>query len=150
MVNLMQVDATKVEMFMLQLHGLWDGLFQIAGYMSILGSLLGWTCLLGLLLIVVAIPIMGKVTGKMFGLNRSMVKYTDERVKTANEALQGVLCVKMYAWERPLSERMDLFRQEEMASLKKMAYIRAFLRGYFAASEFVLLSSYLIIVNDLT
>jgi hypothetical protein len=28
-----------------------------------------------------------------------MVKFTDERVKTVNEAIQGIRCVKMYTWE---------------------------------------------------
>ena len=50
-VNLMQVDATKIEVFVTTMHTLWDGIFQIAGYMIILGFLLGWTCLVGLLLI---------------------------------------------------------------------------------------------------
>lgn len=34
-VNLMQVDASKIEAFMLQLHTVWDGLFQITGYVSV-------------------------------------------------------------------------------------------------------------------
>jgi ABC transporter transmembrane region len=33
LVNLMQVDASKIEMFVPQVHVLWDGMFQILGYM---------------------------------------------------------------------------------------------------------------------
>ncbi len=132
-VNLMQVDASKIEAFMLQLHVMWDGLFQITGYIVILGFLLGWTCLVGLALIILAVPVMGKITGKMFGLNRSMVKYTDERVKTVNEAMQGILCVKMYSWEDPLSKQIDKYRQQELSSLKQIAYLRAFSRAYMSA-----------------
>lgn len=129
----MQVDASKIEAFMLQLHVMWDGLFQITGYIVILGFLLGWTCLVGLAIIVLAIPVMGKITGKMFGLNRSMVKFTDERVKTVNEAMQGVLCVKMYSWEEPLSKQINSFRHQELSSLKRIAYLRAFTRAYMSA-----------------
>ena len=132
-VNLMQVDASKIEAFVLQIHVMWDGLFQIAGYMVILGTLLGWACLVGLLIIVFAIPIMGKVTGKMYGLNRSMVKYTDDRVKTVNEGLQGMLCLKMYTWEEPFAEQVDGFRNGELASLRKVANLRAFLRAYMSS-----------------
>ena len=132
-VNLMQVDATKVELFVTSIHTLWDGIFQIAGYMTILGFLLGWTCLIGLVLIIFCIPIMGIITGKMFGLNRSMVKDTDERVKTSNEALQGILCVKMYSWEGPLSKQIDKSREEELKTLRKIAYLRAFSRAYMSA-----------------
>lgn len=132
-VNLMQVDATKVEMFMLQLHTLWDGLFQIGGYMAILGTLLGWPCLVGLLIIFFAIPVLGKISGRMFAYNRAMVKHTDERVKTENEALQGILSIKMFSWEDPLSDSIDGFRKEELASLRGIAYLRAFLRAYMSA-----------------
>ena len=76
---------------------------------------------------------MGKITGKMFGMNRSMVKYTDDRVKTVNEALQGMLCVKMYTWEESFAELIDVYRKGELASLKKMASLRAFLRAYMSS-----------------
>ena len=52
--NLMQVDASKIEVFIPHLHVLWDGLFQIMGYMSILFWLIGWPCILGLALMVCA------------------------------------------------------------------------------------------------
>ena len=132
-VNLMQVDAAKIEAFMIQIHVLWDGLFQIAGYMAILGNLLGWTCIIGLLLIMSSIPLMGKITGKMFGYNRSMVKYSDQRVKTVNEALQGMLAVKMYTWEDSFAKEIDGFRHEELQSLRYIAYLRAFFRSVMSA-----------------
>lgn len=143
----------------MQFHTLWDGLFQIAGYMVILGTLLGWTCLIGLFIIIFSIPVMGKISMKMFGYNRSMVKvsfakrhgrfkdlnynhgsslathskHTDDRVKTVNEALQGILCVKMYSWEDPLAKQVDVSRQAELKSLRKIAYLRAFMRAFMTA-----------------
>jgi len=137
----------------------WDGLFQIAGYMVILGTLLGWTCLIGLFIIIFSIPVMGKISMKMFGYNRSMVKvsfanvmgdsrigflimalslathskHTDDRVKTVNEALQGILCLKMYSWEDPLAKQVDVSRQAELKSLRKIAYLRAFMRAFMTA-----------------
>ena len=95
----MQIDATKLEAFVPQIHILWDGIFQITGYMVILGVLLGWPCIIGLILMGFVGPVMGIITGKLFGINRTMVHFTDERVKTINEALQGIRCVKMYTWE---------------------------------------------------
>jgi len=132
-VNLMQVDAAKIEAFMIQIHVLWDGLFQIVGYMAILGNLLGWTCIIGMLLIMSSIPMMGKITGKMFGYNRSMVKYSDQRIKAVNEALQGMLAVKMYTWEDSFAKEIDGFRREELQSLKRIAYLRAFFRSVMSA-----------------
>ena len=90
LINLMQVDATKIEMFVPQVHVLWDGLLQIAGYMAILYTLIGWPCFAGMLLMVAAGPIQGVIMKKMFGRNHQMAKFTDQRVKTTNEALQGI------------------------------------------------------------
>jgi hypothetical protein len=98
LVNLMQVDATKIEMFIPQFHVLWDGLLQIAGYMAILYTLIGWPCFAGLAIMMAAGPVQGIIMKKLFALNRQMVGFTDARVKTTNEALQGMQSVKMFAW----------------------------------------------------
>lgn len=133
LVNLMQVDATKIEMFVPQIHVLWDGIFQIAGYLTILGTLIGWPCLAGLGVMLLAGPVQGKIMGKLFGQSRAMVKYTDERVKTTNEALQGIRCVKMYTWEDSLAQVIGQAREQELLSLRTIAYLRGFSRAYMSA-----------------
>ena len=133
LVNLMQVDATKIEMFMPQCHVLWDGLLQISGYMVILYTLIGWPCLAGLLVMILAGPIQGIIMGKLFGMNRQMVKYTDGRVKTTNEALQGIQSVKMFAWEDNFGRNITVNRHEELNLLRKIAYLRGFSRAYMSA-----------------
>jgi len=133
MVNLMQVDATKLEMFVPQIHVLWDGLLQIAGYMTILGLLLGWPCLIGLIVMAAAGPVMGTIMSKLFGHTRRMVQYTDARVQTVNEALQGILCVKMYSWENSFATTLEKSRQAEISSLRKIAVLRGFSRAYMTA-----------------
>ncbi|KAI2497361.1 hypothetical protein MHU86_17126 [Fragilaria crotonensis] len=133
MVNLMQVDASKLEAFVPQIHVLWDGMFQIAGYMTILGFLLGWPCVIGLVLMCFAGPVMGIIMGKLFAINRSMVKFTDERVKVVNEALQGIRCVKMYTWEDSFRKVVAKSRDQELESLRRIAYLRGFSRAYMTA-----------------
>jgi hypothetical protein len=73
LVNLMQVDATKIEMFIPQFHVLWDGALQIAGYMTILYTLIGWPCFAGLGVMILLMPLQGTIMQKLFGLNRQMV-----------------------------------------------------------------------------
>ena len=54
--------------------------------MTILGFLFGWPCVIGLILMCFAGPaVMGIIMGKLFAINRSMVKFTDERVKTVSQ-----------------------------------------------------------------
>lgn len=133
LVNLMQVDATKIEMFVPQVHVLWDGALQILGYITILYTLIGWPCFAGLFVMLAAGPVQGVIMQKLFGLNREMVKYTDERVKTTNEALQGIQSVKMFAWEENFLQRMGLERELEMNFLKRIAVLRGVSRSYMSA-----------------
>mmetsp|Transcript_36598 Transcript_36598/g.88345 ORF Transcript_36598/g.88345 Transcript_36598/m.88345 type:complete len:878 (-) Transcript_36598:1871-4504(-) len=133
LVNLMQVDASKIEMFIPQFHVLWDGMFQIIGYMTILYTLIGWPCFAGLFIMVLAGPVQGMVMKKLFGLTRSIVKYTDKRVESTNEALQGIQSVKMQTWEDSFLESITKQRAEELKHLKSSAYLRGFSRAYMSA-----------------
>jgi ABC-type multidrug transport system fused ATPase/permease subunit len=133
LVNLMQVDASKIETFVPQIHVLWDGIFQIFGYMTILYTLIGPSCFAGLLVMILAGPVQGIVMKKLFGITRSMVKHTDARVESTNEALQGIQGVKMYTWEENISKKVEDFRNEELKQLKAAAYLKGFSRAYMGA-----------------
>jgi len=130
LVNLMQIDATKIEMFIPQIHVLWDGIFQIVGYMTILYTLIGWPSMIGLALMILASPIQKYVLGKLYGLNRRVVKYTDTRIATTNEALQGIQGVKMYTWEDNFSASINKSRQEELSNLGEAAKLTGASRAY--------------------
>jgi len=133
LVNLMQVDASKIESFIPQVHVLWDGMFQILGYMTILYTLIGPSCFAGLFIMILAGPVQGVVMKKLFGMNRKMVKHSDARVQSVNEALQGIQGVKMFTWEDNVSEKIEGFRKEELKHLKAAAYLRGFSRAYMGA-----------------
>ncbi|CAJ1962705.1 unnamed protein product [Cylindrotheca closterium] len=133
LVNLMQVDASKIEVFIPQIHVLWDGMFQIIGYMSILYFLIGPACFAGLLVMILAGPVQGVVMKKLFGMNRLIVKHTDARVESVNEALQGIQGVKMYTWEANVLKRIEGYRNEELKHLKSAAYLKGFSRAYMGA-----------------
>lgn len=133
LLNLMQVDAEKIELFMPQVNVLWDGAFQIIGYMTILYTLIGPACFVGLAVMAVAGPVQGQIMKRLFGLNRKMVIYTDSRVKTINEALQGVRSVKMYTWEGSFQRIISQARGEELTFLRRISYLRGFSRAYMGA-----------------
>jgi len=133
LVNLMQVDASKIELFIPQIHVLWDGMFQIIGYMAILYTLIGPSCFAGLAVMILAGPVQGIVMKRLFGMTRLMVKHTDARVESINEALQGIQGVKMYTWEQNVLKRIEGFRNEELTQLKASAYLKGFSRAYMGA-----------------
>jgi ATP-binding cassette subfamily C (CFTR/MRP) protein 1 len=106
---------------------------QIVGYMAILYTLIGWPAFAGLLLMTAAGPVQGIIMKKLYGLNSKMVKYTDQRVKTTNEALQGIQAVKMYTWEESFEKNIEKSRNEELSFLARVANLRGFSRAYMTA-----------------
>ena len=57
----------------------------------------------------------------LFALRRKQLKFTDERVKLTNEALQGVRVVKMYGWDGALKAKMAKVRKQELALVEQCA-----------------------------
>ena len=72
-VNLMQIDASKIEMFVQQLHVIWDGAFQISGYIALLVLYIGPSAFVGLAVMLLALPVQAKIMKRLFKLNRDMV-----------------------------------------------------------------------------
>ena len=127
--NLMMVDATKIESFVPQIHVLWDGLLQILGYTAILYSLIGWPCFIGMAVLLLSGPIQAKLAQKQFGLNRKMVLHTDSRVRTTNEAIQGIQFVKTSTFEDKVAKNIAETRSHELKYLKIASLLRGFSRS---------------------
>ena len=56
LVNLMQVNALDIEMFVAHIYVLGDDVFRIVDYMTILYILVGWPSSIGLALMIMASP----------------------------------------------------------------------------------------------
>ena len=132
-VNLMQIDSTKLEMYVTQAIFLIDGLYQIIGYVAIIYWYIGWSAFVGVGVMILAMPIQMVVMLKLTKLNRKMALRTDERVKLSNEGMQGILAVKMAAWEKKLTDAINAERGHELRYLKKTVYLSAFSSSYMMA-----------------
>ena len=133
MVNLMQIDATKLEMFCTQFHVMWDGLYQITGYLVILSQLIGWPTLLGVVVMIFSVPVQIVIMGKQTKRERAVAGHTDKRVKAVNEMMQSMANVKMYAWEQRLGQLIGEHRGNEIRMRRGLAMLLAFSRSYMMA-----------------
>lgn len=52
-------------------------------------------------------------------------KYTDERIKVINEALQGIRIIKFYAWEAAFLQRIHALRERELSMLRTKSALKA-------------------------
>lgn len=133
-VNLMQLDAMRLEMFTMQLNVGWDGIYQILGYMALLTYYLGPASFAGLAVMILLMPVQAVVMRKLMQWQQAMVKDTDERVKLTNEVLQGIKVIKLYNWEESFVDTLDTIRTREMRMLRKLALLRAFNAAFMMAS----------------
>ena len=68
-------------------------------------------------------------------LRRSLVQFTDERVKLINEILQGIRVIKLYAWEVPTEDRIYKTRDKELRLISRYLDINGILRELLFATQ---------------
>jgi ABC-type multidrug transport system fused ATPase/permease subunit len=117
-VNLMSTDANRISAFLSWWFSILTAPTQIIIGIYFLYSLLGWACLLGLLVMVVFIPCHHVNVKMLTKAEEKMMGARDQRVSLMNEALQGIRQIKFFAWEKRWEKRILETRTEELKHLK--------------------------------
>lgn len=86
-VNLVGIDAQRMQDLMTYLHAVWYSFFQIGLAMYFLWGQVGPSCLAGVVVIVVLIPVTKFIAGWLSGIQKILMKARDERVALNNELL---------------------------------------------------------------
>ncbi|TPX74314.1 hypothetical protein CcCBS67573_g04418 [Chytriomyces confervae] len=71
------------------------------------------------------IPAQSLISRKFGAFRRASVAPRDSRLKFVSDMLNGIMMVKLYAWEKPLIEKIDTLRREEIRMMRKAAILRA-------------------------
>lgn len=116
-VNLMGTDAGRVSDF----SAIWFAIISaplelIIGF-YFLYQLMGVSCLFGLLVMVVILPI-NHFNAKIFARTQDrLMEARDKRVSLMNEVLQGIRQIKFFAWESKWEKRIMEARNAELHQL---------------------------------
>jgi len=86
-VNLVGIDAQWMQDLMTYLHAVWYSFFQIGLAMYFLWGQVGPSCLAGVVVIVVMMPVTKFIAGWLSGIQKILMKARDERVALNNELL---------------------------------------------------------------
>jgi len=116
-VNLISTDAQRIQSLMTYLHATWYSFVQIGLALYFLWLQLGPSCLGGVAIIFIMVPITRAVASWMGGLQKWLMKAKDERVELNNECLGSMKIIKMQAWEEPFMERLLRLRDIELSKL---------------------------------
>ncbi|CAH8871965.1 unnamed protein product [Trichobilharzia szidati] len=122
-VNLVSVDAQKLEDTLVNIHMLWSSPFLIICSLILLWYQLQYAVLAGVLTAVVLIPLNGYVGVKVKKLNTKMMKIKDERIKLLNQTVIGIKLVKMYAWEPAFEKRITELRNTEVKAIRSIEFL---------------------------
>lgn len=136
-VNYMQIDTSRLETVAGTIHTVWDGLYQIAGYTSLLLFFLGPSVFAGILCLLVIIPLNSFFLKRLSAFRAENLKHTDSRVKLTNEIFQGIRAIKSYNWELPFISQLASIRELEIRSMRAASNSRAILVSILSAAPSV-------------
>ena len=125
-VNLFSTDARVTDEALRMVGMMIAAPIQIALGLYLLWGLLGLAMLAGLGFMVAIVPIQVKVFGAVYQCKKQIAAHTDRRVKLMTEVLGGVRIIKFYAWEGPFAKMVQAVRADEVAVLRRLAYIIAY------------------------
>lgn len=125
-VNLMSVDVQRLQDLVQNLQIVWSGPFQIILCLYSLHGLLGNSMWAGVFIMVIMIPLNALIARYQRKLQKTQMKYKDERSRLISEILNNIKSLKLYGWEVPYLEKLNHVRNDkELANLKRMGVFNA-------------------------
>ncbi|XP_067113164.1 ATP-binding cassette sub-family C member 4-like [Osmerus mordax] len=146
-VNLLSNDVNKFDEVTIFLHYLWVGPLQAAAVIGLLWFEIGPSCLAGMALLVILMPVQ-TLFGRLFSsLRAQTASLTDNRIRTMNEVVSGIRIIKMYAWEKPFSALVDEIRRKEISKIMRSSYLRGLnMASFFVASKIIVFITFCVYV----
>ncbi|KAJ2933863.1 hypothetical protein H1R20_g3220, partial [Candolleomyces eurysporus] len=126
-VNLMSVDATRLQD--LCTYGLisLSGPLQITLAFISLYSLLGWSAFVGVAIMIFSIPLNTFIARILKRMQEQQMKNRDKRTRLMSELLSNIKSIKLYAWENTFIRRvLETRNDHELKLLRKIGVMTSF------------------------
>jgi len=116
-VNHMSVDPMALLEVLPNLHLTWSAPLEIIGSLIFLLLIVSWSALVGVAIIILAIPAQAFSVKKMQKAKVLLMQHKDTRGKLMNEVLQAMKTVKLMVWEAHLHGQLNQARHLEVTAL---------------------------------
>ncbi|KAH8548093.1 hypothetical protein BGW37DRAFT_560333 [Umbelopsis sp. PMI_123] len=120
-VNMISTDTFRIANFAGVTHECIRSPVELTVVITLLYGLLGNSCFLGLLILLIALPLNHYATIMLSSTQRGLMETRDRRIGTTTEIIRGIRQVKLFAWESRWRERITIQRSEELNQLWKIA-----------------------------
>lgn len=123
-VNLMSVDCQRIQDTFTYSWSLMTCPLQLALGIYLLWNVVGASCIAGLVVLILMVPLNSYVVVKQRKLNVKVLRLKGQRTKLMTDILNGIKVLKMYAWEPFFQEKVKNIRDQELKDLKKVAWLQ--------------------------
>ncbi|TTR20087.1 ATP-binding cassette sub-family C member 9 [Bagarius yarrelli] len=120
--NLVAIETNQLMWFLFLCPNLWAMPVQIIMGVILLYYLLGFSALIGALVIVLLGPIQYLIATKLADTQKNTLDYSTDRLKKTTEILKGIKLLKLYAWENIFCDSVLETRNKELTSLRTFAF----------------------------
>lgn len=136
-VNLMSVDASRLQDLCTYGHIIWSSLWQMTLAFVSLYNLLGWSAFAGVAVLIISIPVNTTLAKYMRLLGEQNMKVKDKRIRMMNEILTNIKSIKLFAWEEAFTKKLlDVRNGEELKLLRWAGAINASFNFFWSAIPF--------------
>ncbi|CAL7941040.1 unnamed protein product [Xylocopa violacea] len=123
-VNLLSNDVNRFDVAIIHLHYLWIGPLETFIITYFMYQEVEVSALFGVAILLMFIPLQGYLGKKSSIFRLKTAMRTDERVRLTNEIITGIQAIKMYTWEKPFANLIDMARRREISVIRSMSLIR--------------------------
>ncbi|KAJ7224438.1 multidrug resistance-associated ABC transporter [Mycena pura] len=126
-VNLMSVDAIRMQDLCTYAIIAISGPFQIILAFISLYNLLGWACFVGVAVMILSMPLNTVLARILKRMQEQQMKNRDERTRLMSELLSTIKSIKLYAWESAFIRKILAVRNDkELRMLRKIGLLNSF------------------------
>ncbi|KZP30629.1 multidrug resistance-associated ABC transporter [Athelia psychrophila] len=97
---------------------------QVVLCIVFLYRILGWSSIVGLVVMLLCFPLPGWVARQMQHVEAAKLKQTDSRIETVTESLGVLRMIKLFGWENKMNEKLRNIREQELYWTRKAAILR--------------------------
>ncbi|KAJ3985397.1 hypothetical protein F5890DRAFT_1510435 [Lentinula detonsa] len=98
---------------------------QIVLCMVFLYAVLGWSCFVGLGVIIISFPLPGMIGWYVQRAQEKRLKKTDARVQSVSESMNVLRMIKLFGWESKMETRIAEKRDEELIWIRRRQILEA-------------------------
>lgn len=125
-VNYMTVDVQRLQDLSQWGQQAWSAPLKIIACMFLLHSMVGWSMLAGVGVMVAMIPLQTWTASIMKSLQKTQMEYKDSRTRLITEIINNMKSIKLYAWSTAFFNKLNYVRNEqELKNLRKIGAARA-------------------------